>query len=500
MNSNPRCLTVAFALPAVVFTMHLAAADLRLVDAAARQDWSTVRMLLKGQTDVNAPQGDGATALHWGAHWDNLAIVDLLLRAGANANAVNHLGVTPLWLACENGSAAVAERLLRSGARASATVPAQGETVLMAAALSGNVNLVRMLLDHGADPNARTTTSAQTALMWAVSQNHHDVARLLIERGATARARSKGGFTPMLFAAQQGSIDIARTLMAAGVGVNAEGESEAPLAVAIDSGEVPFALFLLEQGAAPNVSTRNGETVLHAAISIGGRRVGFDPDAVVKEPGLKSSLISALLAHGADPNARAARVAPRSNAGAGIGAGSKDADNFGVARSRRGATPFWVAAENADVPVMRLLLEAGADPSLTPDDKTTALMVAAGLGHGGDRYERFWSAARAFDAVKFLVEHGADVTATNEAGFTALHGTAFVGADAAAEYLVRHGANVDSQDFIKRTPYRIAEGHKGGGMSFVSRPSTAALLARLGANTSLGPHFNDTERELAQQR
>jgi hypothetical protein len=147
---------------------------------------------------------------------------------------------------------------------------------------------------------------------------------------------------------------------------------------------------------------------------------------------------------------------------------------------------------------MRLLLEAGADPSLTTDDNTTPLMAAAGLGHGGDRYERFWSAARAFEAVKLLVDHGADVNAKNEAQFTALHGTAFVGADAAAEYLVQHGANPNAQDFIKRTAYRIAQGHKGGGMSFVSRPSTVAVLARLGADATLGPDFNDTERELAK--
>ena len=313
-------------------------------------------------------------------------------------------------------------------------------------------------------------------------------------------ARSKGGFTPMLFAAQQGDIESARMLIAAGVGVNREGQDQAPLMIAINSGQVPFALFLLEQRAGANVSTRDGETALHAAISIGGRRTGFDPDAVVTEPKDKPALIKSLLEHGANPNARALRVTLRSETAAGIGSSAKDADNFGVARSRRGATPFWVAAENADITIMRLLLDAGADPALIPDDKTTPLMAAAGLGHGGDRYERFWSAGRALEAVTFLVQHGADVNAANEAGFTALHGTAFVGADGAAEYLVQHGANPNAQDFLNRTPYRIAEGHKGGGMSFVSRPSTAALLAKLGANTSLGPHFNDTERELAKVR
>ena len=220
----------------------------------------------------------------------------------------------------------------------------------------------------------------------------------------------------------------------------------------------------------------------------------------MREPAKKLDLIKALLAHGADPNARASRVTLRSITGAGSGLGPEDADNFGVGRTRRGATPFWVAAENADASILRALLDAGADPKLVTDDNTTPLMVAAGLGHGGDRYEKFWSFPRAFEAVKFLVDNGADVNATNKAGFTALHGTAFVGADAAAEYLQQHGANLNAQDFIKRTPYRIAQGHKGGGMSFVSRPSTATLFEKLGTDTSLGPHFNDTERELAKER
>jgi len=474
--------------------------DLRLANAAERRDWTAVKALLSGAVDPRTPQGDGATALHWAAHWSNLEIVDQLLRAGADVDPVNDHGVTPLALACENGHAAIAGRLLDAGANPNAVLPVQGETVLMTAALAGSVEIVTMLLDRGAAVDARTRQSGQTALMWAVSENHHQIVGRLVERGADVHARSASGFTPMLFAAQQGNIEIARMLMAAGSGVNADRDGPAPLMVAVGSAQIPFALFLLEQGADANASNRDGETALHAAISIGGRRVGFDPDAVIKEPADKAVLIRALLARGANPNARAMRVPLRSNTAAGSGLGPESPDNFGVARSRRGATPFWVAAENADTALMRILVEARADPTLTTDDKTTPLMAAAGLGHGGDRYERFWSSARAVEAVRFLVERGADVNARNQAGFTALHGTAFVGADAAAEHLVRHGASLNAQDFIGRTPYRIAEGHKGGGMSFVARPSTAALLTRLGADPSLGPHFNDTERELAQAR
>jgi ankyrin repeat protein len=472
--------------------------DRRAVSAAERQDWEALRTLVRSKADIRAPQGDGATALQWAAHWDHVESVDLLIRAGADVNAANDHGVTPLMLAAENGSTAVVARLLEAGANVNAALRAQGETPLMTAALSGNAEIVKMLLDRGAVVDAKTTKSGQTALMWATAEGHRDVVARLLERSASVHARSASDFTPMLFAAQRGHVEIGRMLVAAGASIDAEGSGAAPLMMAVGSGQVAFARFLLERGARANVAARGGETALHSALSIGGRRIGFDADAPVREPEGKTALIVALLARGADPNARAPRVALRSISGAGSGSNARDADNFGVGRTRRGATPFFVAAENADVPLMRELLKAGADPKLATDDKTTPLMAAAGLGHGGDRYERFWSPQRALEAVQLLIEQGVDVNAANEAGFTALHGTAFVGADAAAEYLVKHGANLNAQDFIGRTAYRIAEGHKGGGMSFVSRPTTVALLAKLGADVTLGPHFEVTERELAQ--
>ena len=494
---------VAWSIATLLLTTPFSAQnqDPALVDAAERQDWQTVSRLVDADVDVNGTQADGATALQWAAHWDHLEAVEWLLRAGADVNAANDLGVTPMALACENGSATIAERLLDADADANATLPVQGESVLMTASLTGNVDLVQLLLDHGADVNARTVASGQTALMWAISENHVETVRLLIDHGADVRARSNAGFTPMLFAARQGSLANAKMLMAAGARVDAAGEGQVPLVVAIERGRVPFARFLLEHGADPNIKMRNGDTPLTAALAIGGRQLGYDPDAVVREPPGKLDLIRDLIASGADPNGRrgvplpGSRVFSPDGQASGLDRGPMDPDNFGVARSWTGATPFWVAAHKTDVTLMRLLIDAGADPMATTEDGTTALMVAAGLGHAGDRYERFWSFASALETVTLLVEQGADVDASNEAGFTALHGAAFVGANAVAQFLVEQGIYVNAQDFADRTPYRIAEGHKGGGMSFVSRPGTAALLARLGADTTLGPDFNQTERE-----
>ena len=223
------------------------APDLRLVEAAAHADLPAVRTLIQKKVDVNTPYGDGATPLHWAAHWDNLQMADLLIRAGADVNAANDLGVTPLWLAGENGSAAMAEHLLKAGAKPN-IAQASGETPLMLAARSGNAELVKALISAGADVNAKEQRQGQTALMWATSQNQASVAQVLLENGASVGARTNewlenvqyaggstlgvlggdialpqyrnGGYTPLMFAARSGSFEAAKVLLAAGAHIN----------------------------------------------------------------------------------------------------------------------------------------------------------------------------------------------------------------------------------------------------------------------------------------
>ena len=91
-------------------------AEVRLVEAVKAADKAAIRTLLNERVDVNAPQADGTTALHWAADGDNPELVELLIRAGANVKAANRYGVTPLWLACTNGNAAAVELLLKAGA------------------------------------------------------------------------------------------------------------------------------------------------------------------------------------------------------------------------------------------------------------------------------------------------------------------------------------------------------------------------------------------------
>lgn len=496
--------------------------DVRLVSAAAQQDKPAVRTLLKEGVDVNAARADGVTALLWAAHWGDLETVDLLLRAGAKVNAADDHGVTPLARASENADPALVERLLTSGADANAS-QTSGLTPLMIAARTGNVRVAKALLAHGADVNRSTAETKATALMWAVTGPHPDVARLLIEARANIRASSAKGFTPLLYASRNGDLEMARILIEAGAEVNDTGSDGIhALPLAILSGHVDFAIFLLEQGADPNGQI-DGVRALHAAAGSVGtwlddwfRKQGISSPygmggggfGGIVSPGRRVALVKALLAHGAEPNARITTSAmlmgyigyPKKGAFEPFACGTGDL---------RGATPLWVAAyaanggvggfggdggQGADVgnraetagDIIRTLLAAGADQHITTADGTTPLMVAAGLGRAtfSPGLQRGRRSTGAEEAVSILLDAGANINAVNEADFTALHGAAFRGLNEVIQILVERGAHIDARDYRGRTPYRLAEGSKQS-FQFQAYPGTAEFIKKLGANARL---------------
>lgn len=447
-----------------------------LAEAAKNRDKQAVRALLNQRADVNTSRPDGTTALHWAAHWDDLEIVDLLIRAGAAVNATDDHGVTPLLLAAENGNAAIVERLLGAGANPNAVLPT-GETVLMTAARTGNAEVVKALLARGADVNAKENTQGQTALMWAASEKNLAVVRTLLEHGADIHTRSgsTNGFTALYFAAREGSLDIVRLLVAKGANGNeAAKDGSSPLLVATVRGHVALAKFLLEQGADPNADGA-GYTPLHWAAGTwegeltGVRGIVPPPSgewtALAGLPGPeKLDFIKALLAHGANPNARAKRTPERFGAGGGP--------------NLVGGTPFLIAAMSADVGLMRFLMENGADPRLTTNATVTPLMVAAGLNRNE---ESRITETKALEAVKFLVEEtGADVNFANNAGDTALHAAAAAAADQLVQYLADKGANLNVTNKRGWSPLTMADGIYVNA-TFQIRQSTAALLRKLGA-------------------
>jgi len=436
----------------------LFAADLRLLDAVRRGDRDVVRELLRNHVDVNVAQPDGSTALLLAAERNDPELVDLLIKAGANVNARNDYGATPLYAACATGNIAILTLLLDGNADVNAPLLG-GETPLMALADKGNVEAVRLLLDRGADVNARESKGGQSALMWAVASRHADIVKFLLDRGADVRARSKGDFTALLFAAQQGDVESGRLLLAAGTDINETRKSDrmTPLLVASASGHYEFAALLLDKGANPNLTDDGGRTALHYA-ALDEKRV---------------DLVKALLSHGASPNPRTTKDSPRQY-------------NAGV--SFKGATPLLFAASRGNIETVRALIAGGGDPFMTTDDKTAPLHVAS---WGGTPYARDWTEdekKNLLAVTRLLVDLGADVNSAGEHKWTALHGAAYKGVDSVVQFLVEKGAKMDVFDEYGQTPLSIASAAITAGIkdyyyqsSRVVRKSTADLLLKLGA-------------------
>src|SRR5262249_43694708 len=85
----------------------------RIVDLARVGNAEGVRALIAEHVDVNAPEADGTTALHWAVRADDTNTASLLIQAGAHASAANRYGITPLALAAINGNSTLIEALLK---------------------------------------------------------------------------------------------------------------------------------------------------------------------------------------------------------------------------------------------------------------------------------------------------------------------------------------------------------------------------------------------------
>ena len=453
--------------------------DVPLVEAARKGDLEAVRSLLQAHADVNAVQGDGVTALAWAVHRDDLEMAELLIGAGANVNAANDYGVMPLSLACLNRNGVLVEKLVQAGADPNAAQES-GETPLMTCARTGATDAVKLLLARGANPNAKEARQRQTALMWAADGKQPEIVRSLLEKGADAQARSKGGFTPLMFAARSGDLESAGMLLAAGADVNDSTPKYGnALVIASASQQESFAIYLLEKGADPNSADEYGITALHNAVQKGLSdltHVRYDPSYRV-QPSNMSKLAAALLAKGANPNARIKAEDQR---------GPSD-----VLFSMVGATPFFLAAVSADAELMRLLLAGGADAHLTGANQMTPLMAAAGAACTGtcpfqganlkpdEELER-----QALKAVQVAVEAGADLHAVDRGGQTAMHAAAFAGADSIVQFLADKGAKVDVKDRSGETPWSMAAGISPSLRAtgtYGNHESTANLLLKLGA-------------------
>lgn len=434
-----------------------------LIDAVKKGDVSAVRAQLKGGANVNTPEGDGATALHWAVYRDSADLVKLLLDAGASAKTANDLGVTPLHLAAANGNTAIIKLLLDRKADANAA-QASGVTPLMEATRAGSVDAVRLLLANGAQVNARESARGQTALMWAVSRLHPEIVKVLIENHADMQARTSerpvmamldrgpravktsahdareivnGGSTALMLAAQNGSVESARLLLAAGANANdTAGDGKSALVMAAMAGHSDVALMLLNAGADPNAAGA-GYTALHAAALRG--------DVAV---------VTALLKKGADANATLTKGSPVRRFGS----------QWALSSPFTGGTPLIVAAAYLEPAVMRALIEGGANPNASLPDGTTALHLVAGAPIEKE--------TRPSDLVRFNVIDN-DTPEVPRVEKDALE---------AIELLVSSGANVNAMNKDGRTALSFTLPRKPArGPAFPGYPDAEAMLRKLGA-------------------
>ena len=434
-----------------------------LADAMEQRDHIAVRALLGSGADVNAAQVDGTTALHWAAYQDDTEMAGLLVRSGANVNAVNRYGVPPLARACENGSAGMVKLLLDAGADANAALKG-GETMLMVASRAGNAEIVKALLARGANPNSRERLG-QSALMWAAAEGHTAVVRALIDAGADVNAKVSSGFTPFFYAVREGHLDTVRALLAAGVDVKAmlvpaatlgEGANRRranALALAVQNAHYELAIALIDAGADPN-DVRTGFTALHMLAGVRKPDSSDGSDgAPASGAGRLSSLefVREIVKRGADVNFRLPAGAPKYPA-------------TSSTISSEGATPILFAADRSDVPLMRLLLELGADPLIPNSNNTTPLMAAAGVGTR-EPQEEAGEENEAVEAVAMLLDRGADINGVDNNGDTPMHGAAYNSYPLVVKLLADRGANPqiwNKPNKRGRTPLYIAEGNVDG--------------------------------------
>jgi ankyrin repeat protein len=453
-----------------VAAVHGADGPASLLDAVKDGNRAAVRTLITQRANVNVAEADGMTPLHWAVRSDDIEMARALIRAGANVKASSRYGITPVTLAAQNGNATMLELLLKAGADANAPM-AEGQTPMMTAARTGVPAAIKVLAAHGAKVDVAEQWQGQTPLMFAALQNNGAAVHTLIELGADKNARSKmlsfpefkwetsgmvvtilprGNWTPLMNAARDGAIDAVAALADEHADLNAaDPDGTTALMLAIINAHFDTAAVLIEKGADLRAVDSSGTTALYAAVDMHTMAPMLSRPAPKLVDKLDAAdVVKLLLAKGADPNPRLKRPT--------IG---RHHTPTGDASLGEGTTPLLRATKSNDLTVMKMLLDAGADPMLTLKDRTTALMIAAGGGNVVGAYANAIPVTEdtSIEAMKLCLDRGVDVNAFNANGQTALHLATQRGSVKVVRFLADHGAKMDMKNKQGRTALDIAQ-------------------------------------------
>ena len=460
------------------------ATDNPVVAAARDGDVRAVRALIAKGAKVNDPAKDQSTALLWAAYHSDLEMTRALLAAGAKVDAPNKYGITPLIQASRTGDAPIVSALVRAGAKATLASP-QGETPLMAASKSGNIQAVKMLLEAGAEPSALTAFQQETALMWAAAEGHDAVIQALLDAKADPNTKARvtslqerkhadhptGGLTALMYAVRNGHEAAAKTLIKGGADPKAtNGDGVTALALAVVNDRFDLAATLIELGADVNDGSLYFAVDMHDATTDMRARDGsrLRADNVNKINALQ--LMKLMLDKGADPNKNFAGQLHSTSLCCG---------------EEVNASPFFRAAVASDVEALKLMIARGAQLELSPVEVKkegargggrgnanvgrTPVMVAINGGRGaglaaGPGFERLGappfreaSNREPLDAVKVLLDAGANPNAKAPDGSTPLHMAVTAKQVPIIKALVAAGAKLDAVNRDNQTPLLLAE-------------------------------------------
>jgi ankyrin repeat protein len=477
-----------------------------LMWAAYNGDVKLAQALLKAGANPSAANRNGSTALWLAATRGDAEMLETLLDAGANANEELPLGRRPLMLAARSGVVDAVNVLLKHGADPNAKETQRGTTALMQAADQGHAAVAALLIKEGADVAAVSSAVMRDGRTAALGQADDprvevrrqtilsvcerptpdlDVLRSLVADGSTdvmskdkvlvdfvasgaeqtteaicskfvragigfaqvagggSERRSAGGGAPrepdggeltaLVYASRTGDIETAQALLDGGADINQTTRyGWSPLLAATQNQNYLMGKFLIEHGADVNLANKGAWTPLYLATDNRNIEGGDYPTRKADMDAL--AFITLLLDKGADVNARV----------------TESTETRTVFTNQwldeNGATAFLRASQSGDLPLMKLLLDHGADPKINTELNISPLAVAAGVGWV-EGVTKEWSTKQTVEAVKLLLSLGIDPNLQAATGRTALHGAAHKGATDVVKVLVEAGAKMDTRDY-----------------------------------------------------